>query len=143
MTQRGARRARNRGRETGASAVEFALVLPILAALLLGIIQFGWYFFVANSASSAAREAARRVVVGDCWGGAFQPFVTGQSPTTTSATYTPADLSSDTVLVGDPVTITVKADGAIIDFIPWGASGGQVTKEFTARLEDKAAGACS
>jgi Flp pilus assembly protein TadG len=135
-------RSRERRREGGASAVEFALVLPILALFLLGIIQFGWYFFVANNASSAAREAARRVVVGDCWAD-FETFVKGQAPTTTSATYAPADLGDASVQVGDPVTVTVVADGAIIGFIPWGASGGQVTREFTARLEDKTAGSCT
>jgi Flp pilus assembly protein TadG len=136
-------RGGTRRREEGASAVEFALVLPILAALLLGIIQFGWYFFVANNASSAAREGARRVVVGDCWGGAFQTFVKGQAPTTTTASYAPADLSSDSVLIGDQITVTVKADGALLSFIPWGASGGLVTREFTARLEDKTGGTCA
>jgi Flp pilus assembly protein TadG len=137
MWARGRRR-----KDGGAAAVEFALVTPILFALLLGIIQFGWYFFVANSTSSAAREAARRVVVGDCWDGAFAPFVQSQAPTMTSATYSP-DLSDASVQIGDPVTVTVYADGAIINFIPWGASGGQVKREFTARLEDKTPGSCS
>ena len=107
------------------------------------MIQYGWYFYVANGASSAAREAARRVVVGDCWDGQFATFVTNQAPYTTSASYTPADLSPDSVKIGDEVTVTVEADGAIIGFIPWGASGGQVTRTFTARLEDKTAGSCS
>ena len=143
MTRGGERRSRGQ-REGGAAAVEFALVLPLLIALLFGILQFGWYFFVANNASSAAREGARRVVVGDCWGsGTFQTFVQGQSLALTSATYTPGDLASPSVKIGDQVTVKVVADGAILDFIPWGASGGQVTREFTARLEDKTAGSCS
>ena len=43
------------------------LVLPIFIFLLFGIIQYGFYFWTAETANSAAREAARRVVVGDCW----------------------------------------------------------------------------
>lgn len=136
-------RKRAQRTQSGAAAVEFALVVPLLAALVLGIIQYGWYFYVANSTSSAAREAARRVVVGDCWGGDFAPFVQGQAPTMTFADYTPTDLSAASVQVGDPVTVKVTADGVIISFLPWGASGGQVTREFTARLEDKTAGSCS
>jgi Flp pilus assembly protein TadG len=128
-------------REHGAAAVEFALILPVLAALLLGTIQLGWYFFVANSASSGAREAARRVVVGDCWNAEFLPFVQGQAPTATSASYSPSDLSLDSVQVGDAVTITVEADSSIITFIPGFPT--TVTREFTTRLEDKATGACS
>lgn len=140
------RSRRPQDREDGAAAVEFALVLPILVALLLGIIQLGWYFFVANSASGAAREAARRVVVGDCWNDdsyptRFKGFVAGQAPTTTDATYSPADLNPDTVKVGDPVTIKVIADASIINFIPGFPS--TVTREFTARLEDKTPGTCT
>lgn len=134
------RRAHGARRENGAAAVEFALVLPILAALLLGMIQISWYFLVANSTSSAAREGARRVVVGDCWGGEFLPFVTGQAPTTTLATYSPGDLAADTVAVGDSVTITVTADAAIVNFIP--SFPQTVTRSFTARLEDKTTGTC-
>lgn len=139
-------------RDEGAAAVEFALVLPVLVALLLGIIQFGWYFFVANSASAAAREGARRVVVGDCWNNldstkppldpdAFFDFVSAQAPTTTSATYLPADLDDEAVKVGAPVTIKVTADASIVDFIPGLPS--TVSREFTARLEDKTPGSCS
>lgn len=133
--------AHGRRRENGAAAVEFALVLPILVALLLGMIQLSWYFFVANGASSSAREAARRIVVGDCWGGEFQPFVERQAPTTTAAGYTPADLSADSVSVGDPITITVTADASIVSFIPGFPT--TVTREFTARLEDKTTGSCA
>ena len=56
-----------RRNQRGAAAVEFALVLPIFIALVFGIIQYGFYFWTAETANSAAREAARRVVVGDCW----------------------------------------------------------------------------
>jgi len=42
------------------------MVFPILAALVFGILSYGWYFFTAQSVSSAARETARRLVVGDC-----------------------------------------------------------------------------
>lgn len=125
-------------RDEGAAAVEFALVLPILVALLLGIVQLGWYFFVANSASGAAREGARRVVVGDCWGSdtVFKNYVLKQAPTTTSATHTPTNLSA--AAIGDQVTIKVVADASIVTFIPGFPS--TVTREFTARLEDKEPG---
>src|SRR5262249_32458978 len=48
-------------RRAGTSMVEFALVLPLLALLLFGIIQwgfiFGAYITVRNAASVGAREA--------------------------------------------------------------------------------------
>jgi len=43
----------------GQSLVEFALVLPIFAILLFGIIDFGRYVFTANALNNGAREAAR------------------------------------------------------------------------------------
>lgn len=50
-------------REEGASAVEFALVVPVLLALLMGIIEFGFLFNQQVSATQVAREAARAVAV--------------------------------------------------------------------------------
>jgi Flp pilus assembly protein TadG len=45
--------------EKGASAVEFALVLPILILLIFGIIQFGFIFNDYISITHAAREGVR------------------------------------------------------------------------------------
>lgn len=40
-------------------AVEFALLLPILILLVMGGIDWGYYFFIQQVATNAAREAAR------------------------------------------------------------------------------------
>lgn len=53
--------------ERGAAAVEFALVLPILLALLLGIVEFGRAYNVQISLTHAARETARTMAVGNVW----------------------------------------------------------------------------
>lgn len=53
-----------RGREQGAALVEFALVLPILLLLLLGIIDFGFYFYNDLQLTQVARDAIRYVSVG-------------------------------------------------------------------------------
>jgi hypothetical protein len=49
--------------ESGAAAVEFALVAPILFLILFGTIQYGLYFFDAHGTRTGIREAAREGVV--------------------------------------------------------------------------------
>ena len=43
----------------GASAVEFALVLPILIVLLFGIVEFGLLMYNKAVITNASREGAR------------------------------------------------------------------------------------
>ena len=52
-----------RKKQDGQSMVEFALVLPLLLLLVLGIIQFGFIFNGMVTVTSAAREGARFGVV--------------------------------------------------------------------------------
>lgn len=56
----------NRGSpgEKGATAVEFALIMPIFFLLLFGIIDFGWYFFNQHTIQFATREGTRLALVG-------------------------------------------------------------------------------
>jgi hypothetical protein len=49
----------NRHARRGAVVVEFAVVLPLLALLVFGIIEFGHVFFVRQGLINAARVGAR------------------------------------------------------------------------------------
>jgi Flp pilus assembly protein TadG len=53
------RAGRKRRGESGAAAVEFAIVLPLLLLIFLGCIDWGYYLFVAQIVTNAAREGAR------------------------------------------------------------------------------------
>jgi len=55
-------------REDGQSAVEFALVFPILILLVLGMIEFGWILNAKITLTSAAREGARITAVNGSYG---------------------------------------------------------------------------
>lgn len=45
--------------ESGAAAVEFALILPVLLLLVFGIIYFSLYYNALQGTQAAAREGAR------------------------------------------------------------------------------------
>jgi Flp pilus assembly protein TadG len=47
----------------GQSLVEFALVLPFLLALILGMVEFGWILNGKITLTSAAREGARTAII--------------------------------------------------------------------------------
>jgi Flp pilus assembly protein TadG len=72
------RSAIGRTRETqcGSSAVEFALLVPLLFALLFGIIDYGLWFNDSLNVRQGVREAARRGVVQDF----SDPDCTGTQP---------------------------------------------------------------
>lgn len=57
------RNSRHGRTERGAAAVEFALVVPLLLLLLVGIVNFGFVFAQQISLNNAARQAARYAVV--------------------------------------------------------------------------------
>jgi len=54
---------RLREKESGQALVEFALCVPILFMVLMGIIDMGWMFFNQLNVQEACRSAARYVVV--------------------------------------------------------------------------------
>jgi hypothetical protein len=59
----------HRRRQRGAALAEFAITLPIFLALVLGVLEYGYYFYVSVSANNAAREGARQctlVALGAC-----------------------------------------------------------------------------
>lgn len=62
-TQRQHPERRRRRQRTGATAVEFAIVAPIIFLLFLGAIEMTRLNFLHHSAANAAYEAARSAIV--------------------------------------------------------------------------------
>jgi len=50
---------------SGVAVIEFALIAPVVIALLTGIIQFGFILFIQNHIVDVARDSARRFAVGE------------------------------------------------------------------------------
>lgn len=50
--------------ESGAAAVEFAILMPLLFILIFGIIEFGFAFYAQQGANAGVREGARKAAVG-------------------------------------------------------------------------------
>jgi hypothetical protein len=57
------RQRRHEGRQAGQSLLEFALVIPIFLAMLLGLVDLGRAIWANNAVANAAREAARFAAV--------------------------------------------------------------------------------
>lgn len=126
--------------ERGATAVEFALVSIAFLTLVLGMIQYGWYFYVSQTTGGAASNVVRELQVGDCWAsGEAKARAKNQSPTVTDVVVLPSQVTPPSP--GTALTVTVKADGAIIGFVPM-PHGGAIEKTVHARAEDDTAGAC-
>ncbi|CZR10361.1 TadE/TadG family type IV pilus assembly protein [Trichococcus ilyis] len=56
--------AKLKSSQRGQALVEFALVLPMLLLLVLGVLEFGWILKAEIAVSAAAREGARYAAAG-------------------------------------------------------------------------------
>jgi Flp pilus assembly protein TadG len=55
--------ARRQRGDSGATLVEFAIIVPLLFALLFGTVEFGWAFYQDLNTRHGAREGARLAAV--------------------------------------------------------------------------------
>ncbi len=103
-------------REKGTSAVEFALILPLLLLLLFAIIEFGFVLYDKAVITNASREGARKGVL------SRTPRVSESTIETTVSAYCASNLISfgtgtaittvsgapcPTPAVDDDITVTV------------------------------------
>jgi Flp pilus assembly protein TadG len=112
--------ARYRKQSQGQSLVEFALVLPLLLLLVVGVAEFGRAWMTRNILTGAAREAVRLAAVPAPAGG-VSAASTRASQILASAGITTATVSVvDAAAAYGPVSVTVNYDFpvAIAGFIP-------------------------
>jgi Flp pilus assembly protein TadG len=90
----------------GASAVEFALVLPLLVLLVFGIFEFGRAFSIQVQLSGAAREGARVMAIQD--DAAAARDATRDAAPAIGAPLTDGEITVGACSPGDPVTVTAS-----------------------------------
>jgi len=129
--------------EQGQSAVEFALILPVIVTLLLAAIQFAIAFHDYVTLTDAARAGARRAIVARFGGGSFddakQAVIdsAGNLDQTQLQKSGAIDVSDPAGMVsGSLVTVTVKYPYSInIPLLGMTVSSGTLTAVAKERLE--------
>lgn len=93
--------------ERGAAAVEFAILLPVLILLIIGLIEFGLLYHDYLAVTHAAREGARMAAVNRF--GQFDAVgSSGLNGATATMSYPSGSAS------GNPVMVTVAYDHALL-----------------------------
>lgn len=143
--------------QSGAAAVEFALILVPFLLIVFGMIQYGMYFYSAQAGSHATNTAIRELSVGKCTHGTeLQTFIEErlagsykQGSATVTTTYLNSDGSvppppqADNVTVGGKVTLTVtfRSINMRFPFLPF-LNDAQVTRTVDARVEWQSTPGC-
>lgn len=102
--------------ERGAAAVEFALILPVLLLLLLGIIEFGAAYNAQILVTNAAREAARSMTLTGLPADAIDAAAAAVAPIGLSITDDDVEFSISPAACVSParLTVTVVADKPVL-----------------------------
>lgn len=109
--------SRFRKRTDGMSAVEFALMLPVMLLIVCGIMDFGNLFFQVHVANEAAREAARLGAITKQSGATVQGTIRGEYGNSLTLSFTPdppATGGTVTARIANPVTILTPVINQLI-----------------------------
>lgn len=112
----------------GQAMVEFALVLPLLLSLLVGIVDIGYLYNHQLILTNAAREGARMGTLGHDEAEVLDDV---KSYLTDSGfTPMPADADIDVTIAGEQVTVDINTE------VPWlfAMSGSPITLSATTKM---------
>lgn len=105
------------GPERGSAAVEFALVLPLVLVLVLGMVQVGIFARDRLLVEAAARAGARTAAVVD------DPAAVRAAALAAAPTLRDVDLALEVVRAGgrgDPVSVRITyVDAVRVPFLSW------------------------
>lgn len=114
---------RAHGRRGGTSFVELALVLPVLLAILMGVIDFGWLARNTLIVANAAREGARAAALGRTTADIKERICYDGAPTLQSST--PGVVTNGSIIMeqAPPAPATSPA-GSPLAYTSWPADIG-------------------
>jgi Flp pilus assembly protein TadG len=116
----------------GQSLIEFALVIPILLILMVGIMEFSRAWMTKNILTGAAREGARVAAVGGNGVAAANLVLNSANITTASVNVTPPGSPYGPV----SVTVTYNFPVSVPGFLPgWSATTILLQSSTTMRQE--------
>ena len=101
-------KARSRRRERGQSLVEFALILPILMALLLLTIDVGRLFYAYVGVTNASREGAAYAVANVAAQGVSDPTIATRAQQEGSTTYAVTSTCAPSCVANGQNTVKVS-----------------------------------
>jgi Flp pilus assembly protein TadG len=129
---------RKRSSEDGQTAVEFALILPIIAGVLFAIVEFGVVFHDYVTITDASRVAARKAAVSRLGGPPYDAAAEAAGKNAAESLNDPPltveCTSSDWTTPGSDVSCTVTYPYSI-NVLDWVVTSGTLTSETTERLE--------
>lgn len=110
-------------RDRGAAAVEFALVLPVLLLVVIGIIEFGRAYNIQTTLSNAARDGVRVMALKDSPSEAKATVMTSADGLSLTESMIDVSPESSCVTTGatDPglATVTIEYPFALVSgFLP-------------------------
>ncbi len=114
--------------ERGAAAVEFAIVALVFVTLVLGLMQYGWYFFQRQQVEFGAREGARHMAVEPCDDIAAYVDDKVNFDVTVATSFDPSP-----AIIGGTGTVTVTSDVQLDLGLPLPSS--TMTATATTRIE--------
>ena len=124
--------------ENGQALIEFALILPILLLIMLGVIEFGQAFNYQNDLTNMANQAIRYAEVnscGACGASKVETYIptTADVPSLKSAT---ACFSSPYAApaAGQQITVKISSTFNWLSYLGLGAST-KITSTVTGRLD--------
>jgi len=125
MLERFKRKIKN---QKGASSIEFALILPVLVMLMVGIFEFGMAYSNYIAITHAAREGARLAAVNQFSEELVRERAYPVTPDSISLTYPYGNVH------GEPVMVTIKYNKKI-EIPLWGEAVLPLQSQASMRIE--------